>query len=138
MADKAPMEERMTRVETHLDGMARDIEVLKADVTVLKADVGVLKADVGVLKADVKELKHDMVGVKQELRAIHHRIDVVVEHVDDGFRRQAELMRSIDERHERRAAEYQRTHELEMQLLRDVLGNHEGRIRGLEEAKGGS
>jgi hypothetical protein len=103
---------------------------------VLKVDVGVLKVDVGVLKADVKELKHDMVGVKQELRAIHHRIDVVVEHVDDGFRRQAEQLQTIDERHERRAAENRKDHQREMQLLRDVLGNHEGRIRKLEDAPG--
>ena len=125
MAGEPPMDERMTRVETRLDGIVSDIDVLKADVSVLKTDVS-------VLKADVKELKHDMVGVKQELRAIHHRIDVVVEHVDDGFRRQAELMQAIDERHERRAVESAAAHEREMQLLRDVLGNHEGRIRQLE------
>jgi chromosome segregation ATPase len=118
MAGEPTMRERMTRVETRLDGMAQDIDVLKGDVS--------------VLKADVKELKHDMVGVKQELRAIHHRIDVVVEHVDDGFRRQAEMMLAIDERHERRVVESATAHEREMQLLRDVLGNHEGRIRRLE------
>jgi uncharacterized protein YoxC len=120
MAAEPPMDERKIRVERRMDGIARDIDIVKTDVN--------------VLKADVKELKHDVVGVKQELLAIHHRIDVVVEHVDDGFRRQAELMQSIDERHERRAAESRTEHQREMQLLRDVLGNHEGRIRKLEDA----
>jgi chromosome segregation ATPase len=128
MAGEPTMRERMTRVEGRLDGMARDIDVLKSDVRILKDDVR-------VLKDDVKELKQDMAGVKQELRAIHHRIDVVVEHVDDGFRRQAELLQAIDERHERRAAENEKAHLLEMQLLRDVLGNHEGRFQRLEGAQ---
>lgn len=126
MAIEPTMRERMTRVEGRLDGMARDIDVLKDDVRVLKEDVR-------GLKADVKELKHDMVGVKQELRALHHRIDVVVEHVDDGFRRQAELMQAIDERHERRAAAAATAHDREMALLRAVLGNQEGRIQQLEQ-----
>lgn len=123
MTAEPTMRERMTRVEGQLDGMARDI--------------GVLKDDVRVLTEDVKELKHDVAGVKQDLRSIHHRIDVVVEHVDDGFRRQAELMQVMDERHERRAADMDERHKTAMELLRDVLGNHQGRIRGLEEARGG-
>ena len=94
MAVKPTMRERMTRVESRLDGMAQDIDVLKADVS--------------ELKGDVKELKHGMIGVKQELRSLSHRIEVVVEHVDDGFRRQAELLHAMDEKHERRAAEYKK------------------------------
>jgi predicted nucleic acid-binding Zn-ribbon protein len=131
MAGEPTMRERMTRVETRLDGMAQDIEVLKVDVSVLKADVS-------VLKTDVKELKLDMIGVKQELRAIHHRIDVVVEHVDHGFRRQAEFLHAMDEKHERRAAEYEARHYREMDLLRAVLSNHGGRIQRLEDAAGAS
>ena len=62
----------------------------------------------------------------------------MVEHVDDGFRRQAELLNAIDEKHERRAAEGEARHYREMDLLRAVLSNHGGRIQRLEDAAGRS
>jgi hypothetical protein len=77
-----------------------------------------------------------MAGVKQELRSLSHRVDVVVDHVDEGFRRQAELLQALNEKNERRASEYETRHYEEMGLLRAALDNHGGRIRQLEDAAG--
>ena len=50
-----------------IDGVAKDVAVLKTDVAVLKTDVAGLKMDVAVLKTDMAEVKVRVTGVETRL-----------------------------------------------------------------------
>jgi phage shock protein A len=60
----------MYDMNDRIDGLEKDMSVLKADVSVLKADVSVLKADVSDLKAAVAVLKADVAQLKTDVAVI--------------------------------------------------------------------
>ena len=115
MTDGNSMASRLSRLETRQNSMARDIDVLKTDVSVLKAD----------LKALSQKVEH-----------FDHRVDVRFEHVDEQFDRVAEAFAALREHMDRRFDETDAARIADRQMFYDILGNNEGRIRGLEGASG--
>lgn len=115
MADGTDMKAQLARMEKRLDGMAQVVDVLTSDVAVLKTDVAVLKVDVSQLKNDMK---------------------VRFEHVDERFNVMTESIASFREQMNRRLDEAEAARKADRQMFYDILGNHERRIRGLEDASG--
>ena len=108
MTDGNSMASRLSRLETRQNSMARDLEVLKTD-----------------LKALSQKVEH-----------FEHRVDVRFEHVDERFDRVAEAFEALREHMDRRFDEEIAARTADRQMFYDILGNHEGRIRGLEGASG--
>jgi len=143
MADEIPMAEQLNRIEGRIDSLEQrvsvvqaDVAVLQSDVSVLKNDVHVLKEDVSVLKGDVSVLKSDVSDLKGELREFRHAGKIQFENVDKGFKQVAEQYVSLGERMDRRFDAMERRQATDMAFIKQVLADHEGRIRGLEDAPG--
>ncbi len=111
MAEESRMGERISRIETRLDGVAHDVAVLKIDVGVLKVQVGELS---------------------QEVKHLGHRLAVTNEHMDDGFKKVAESFQALSERMDRGFARAEAARLEDRRMFMDILGNHEGRIVRLE------
>ncbi len=63
-------------------------------------------------------------------------VKIRFEHVDERFNRMGEAFESMRDQMNRRFDEAEAARKADRQLFYDVLGNHEVRIRGLEDASG--
>ena len=64
------------------------------------------------------------------------RLTVLIELFDRRFDEIAEVMRAMQERMDRRFDQLEANRQADMKLFRDVMGNHEGRIRRPEDTSG--
>jgi len=138
MAEGIDMEAQLARMETRLDEMTQVVGALTTDVSTLKSDVTTLKSDVSVLKTDVAVLKADVVVLKSDVAQLKNDTKIRFEHVDERFNVMAESIASFREQMDRRFDEAEAARKADRQMFYDILGNHEVRIRGLEDASGRS
>jgi chromosome segregation ATPase len=132
-------EERFTRIDERLDGMAAHIDELRADVTELKTDVSALKVDVRELKVDVSQLKVDVTDLKTgkidlvlHMRVLYEDTKQTLKTLQEG---QDDMPRRIQLAVETAMANVnQRVMPIELaeQFHTRVLDDHERRITDLE------
>ena len=111
MADESIMGERISRIETRLDGIAHDVSVLKTDVGELKVQVS---------------------GLSQKVEHLGHRLDVTNDHMDARFDQVGESFQALTEQMDRGFAQVETNRREDQKLLSEILRNHGGRIAKLE------
>lgn len=81
-------------------------------------------------------LEHRVAQVQSDLHDFQHWMTLQFEHVDHRFDLVAEQFQSLTEHMDRRFDVIERRQAEDMAFLKQVLTNHEGRLRNREDAPG--
>ncbi len=79
-------------------------------------------------------LEHRVAQVQTDLHDFQHWMKLQFERVDRRFDLVAEQFQSLTEQMDRRFDAFERRQAADMAFLKQVLTNHEGRLRSLEDA----
>ena len=77
-----------------------------------------------------------LTSLEQKLEHLEHRMEVRFDDVKSRFNQMAENIEVLGERMDRRFDEAHKARLEDRKMFVDILGNHEGRIRRLEDAPG--
>lgn len=81
-------------------------------------------------------LEQRMAQLQTDLHDFQHAVKIQFEHVDHRFDLVSEQFQSLTEHMDRRFDAIERRQAADMAFLKQVLTNHEGRLRSLEDAPG--
>jgi uncharacterized coiled-coil protein SlyX len=145
MADAPAMNVRMMRVEERLTGVEGRLTLVEVRLTGVEGRLTQVEDRLTGVESRLTGVESRLTGVEskvdrleQKVEHLDHRMGVRFDDVDGRLNQMAEQFVSLGERMERGFEQVRRDRLEDRQMFLDILGNHEGRIRGLEKAGGSS